>query len=140
MSYALAAADRAREGIVRMGVVTGVDATAARAKVSFGGETESEWLPWLAERASGISIWAPVTVGEQVLVVSISGDTAQGVIMGSLFSQTNSGAGADGTYKLTVGSSSITVSDSGITITSNGSKITLAAEGIWLNGARIDLN
>ncbi|MCD9147818.1 phage baseplate assembly protein V [Pseudophaeobacter flagellatus] len=117
MSYTAAENERSREGIVKFGRVTAVDAGTARAKVSFGGDSESDWLPWLAERAAAISIWAPVSVGEQVLVLSESGDTAQGVIIGSVFSQGNPGAAAtEGLFKIQVGPSSLEIDASGIRI------------------------
>lgn len=117
MSYGAAENERSREGIVRFGRVTAVDAGAARAKVSFGGKSESDWLPWLAERAAAISIWAPVAIGEQVVVLSESGNTAQGVIIGSVFSQQNPGPGASGAlYKIQVGPSSIEIDESGVRI------------------------
>ena len=116
MSYGAARGEQAREGIVRFGVVTAVDPAAARAKVSFGGESESGWLPWLALRAGAISVWAPPAVGEQVQVVSTSGDTAQGTIHGSLFSEANPGAGNDALFKIQVGPSSIEIDASGIRI------------------------
>jgi phage baseplate assembly protein V len=141
MSYGAARNEQAREGIVRFGVVTAVDAGAARAKVSFGGESESNWLPWLAERAATIKVWAPVAIGEQVVVLSESGDTAQGVIVGSVFSASNAAPSGDGAeHRLQLGASSISVKDGAIVISSNGSTITIDAGGIKLNGARIDLN
>lgn len=141
MSYTAAENERSREGIVKFGRVTAVDAGTARAKVSFGGESESDWLPWLAERAAAISIWAPVSVGEQVVVLSESGDTAQGVIIGSVFSQGNPGAAAsEATHRIQIGASSITITESGIMLESNGSRIVLDASGVSINGAKIDLN
>jgi phage baseplate assembly protein V len=125
MSYGAARNEQAREGIVRFGVVTEVDAGNARAKVSFGGESESEWLPWLAERAGTISVWAPVAVGEQVIVLSESGETAQGVILGSVFSEGNPGCSAsEGAFRIQVGPSFLEIS----------------AAGIRLVGPKIDLN
>ncbi|KIC14059.1 phage baseplate assembly protein V [Leisingera sp. ANG-Vp] len=117
MTYGTARGEQMREGIVRFGVVTAVDAAAARAKVTFGGESESGWIPWKAERAGAVTIWAPVSVGEQVIVVSESGDTANGIIMGSAFSQQNPGAaGSEGLYKIQVGPSSIEIDASGVRI------------------------
>ncbi|MBU3035459.1 phage baseplate assembly protein V [Tritonibacter mobilis] len=125
MSYGAARSEQAREGIVRFGVVTALDPGAARAKVSFGGESESGWLPWLAPRAAAISVWAPPSEGEQVIVLSESGDTAQGVIIGSAFSTGNaSPAASAGLFKIQVGPSSIEID----------------ANGIRIKAPRIDLN
>ncbi|MVO16212.1 phage baseplate assembly protein V [Parasedimentitalea huanghaiensis] len=141
MGYAAARNEQAREGIVRFGVVTAVDATTARAKVSFGGESESTWLPWMAERAAAITVWAPVSIGEQVVVRSESGETAQGVILGSLFSNGNPAAGsAEAVHRVKIGGSSITITGSAITLSSNGSTIVLDAGDVAINGARVDLN
>ncbi|KIC36552.1 phage baseplate assembly protein V [Leisingera sp. ANG-M7] len=141
MSYSAARGEQMREGIVRFGVVTAVDAGAARAKVSFGGDSVSGWLPWKAERAAAISVWAPVSIGEQVIVVSESGDTANGVILGSVFSDGNPGAGSsEAMHRVKIGLSSITITASAITLSSNGSTLVLDAAGISLNGAGIDLN
>ncbi len=141
MSFAHEHSERTREGLVRFGQVTAVDATAARAKVGFGGESESAWLPWLAERAASVSVWAPVSIGEQVVVLSQSGDSAQGVIVGSLFSNQNPPSGnSEALHRIKIGGSSITINASAITLSSNGSTIVLDAGGISLNGARIDLN
>ena len=115
MSYGAARNEQAREGIVRFGTVTDVDAAKARAKVSFGGESKSEWLPWLAERAGAISVWAPVSEGEQVIVLSESGETAQGVILGSVFSDQNPGcSGAEEVLRFQVGPSFLEISAAGI--------------------------
>lgn len=141
MRYAAARNEQAREGIVRFATVTAVDTTKARAKVSFGSESESAWLPWMAERAAAISVWAPVSIGEQVVVLSESGETTQGVILGSLFSNGNPGAGsAEAVHRVKIGGSSITVSGSAITLSSNGSTMIVDAGGVSINGARIDLN
>lgn len=125
MSYGAARNEQARERIVRFGVVTAVDPGAARARVSFGGETESAWLSWFPLRAGEISVWAPPSEGEQVMVLSESGDTAQGVIIGSAFSSSNPPtAEAGGLFKIQVGASSIEID----------------ASGIRLSAPRIDLN
>jgi phage baseplate assembly protein V len=141
MTYGAARNEQAREGIVRFGVVTAVDVGRARAKVSFGGESESDWLPWMAERAAEIAVWAPVSIGEQVVVLSESGDTAQGVILGSVFSDTNQGPGSsEATHRVKIAGSSITITADAITLASNGSTVVIDAGGVAINGARIDLN
>lgn len=141
MSYTAAENERAREGIVRFGVVTAVDASAARAKVTFGGESQSDWLPWSAERAGTIKVWAPVSIGEQVLVLAPSGDSAQGVIVGSTFSDGNEPpANTEAVYKIELGGSSFTMTADQITLSSNGSTIVMNAAGIIVNGAEVYLN
>lgn len=78
------------------GTITAVDAANARAKVTFGGETESAWLPFSTGRSGGAKIWAPVVAGEQVVVQCPGGDTGQGIIMASLPSDANPAPSSDG--------------------------------------------
>ncbi|MBL4929328.1 phage baseplate assembly protein V [Fuscibacter oryzae] len=80
----------------RYGTITAVDAANGRAKVTFGGETESAWLPISVARAAGAKVWAPPVAGEQVMIFSPGGDTAQGVICGSLPSDANPSPSSDG--------------------------------------------
>lgn len=141
MSFEQGDQDRRVQGVIRIGTVTAVDPAAARAKVSLGGESETASLPWSAPAAGGVKVWAPISVGEQVVIASPGGDTSQGVIIGRLFSSSNSAPSSDGAeHLIEVGGSSISVTDGEIVLSSNGSTITLGASGISLNGARIDLN
>lgn len=68
--------------MVRIGTVTEVDG--ARARVRFGGN-HSNWLPWCVARAGDDRDWQAPSIGEQVLLLSPSGDPAQAVIAGSLY-------------------------------------------------------
>jgi len=134
MSWALGDIDRRMQGLVRIGVVTAVDASAARARVSLGGEAVSAWLPWLAERAATISVWAPVSVGEQVLVLAPGGDTAQGVIVGSLFSAARAAPSTDAAeHRLQLGDASISVRDGAIEISAGGTVVTIGGGGMGVN-------
>lgn len=124
MNWGVSDLDRRFHSGLRIGTVTAVDATNAVARVALGGETESDWLPWLAERAGIISAWAPVSVGEQVLVASIGGDTAQGVIVGSLFSDAQPPASQDAaTRKIVLGAASMTMTEDAITLAVGGTSI-----------------
>lgn len=58
-----------------------LDPSAARAKVSFGGDAKSAWLPFTQLGSKDVRIWAPPVVGSQVVVLSPGGDTARGIIM-----------------------------------------------------------
>ena len=141
MNWGQGEQDRRLHGVIRIGTVTSVDPEAARAKVSLGGESETASLPWSVSAAGGVKVWAPVSVGEQVVIASPGGDTSQGVIIGRLFSSANAAPSIDGAeHLIKVGGSSISVKDGEIILSSNGSTITLGASGIAINGARIDLN
>lgn len=133
--------DRSVAGLIRAATVTAVDPATGRAKVTFGGETDSTWLPWVSPGAGTVKIWSPLAVGEQVLVASPGGDTAQGVIVGSLFSSGNGSPSVNGgEFKMTLGGSSLSITADAITISSNGSTIVLDAAGIRATAPRIDLN
>jgi len=131
VSWAQGDQDRRLQGIVRIGKVTAVDASAARARVNLGGETETDWLPWLAERAASVSVWAPVAVGEQVVVLAPGGETNQGVIVGSLFSGANAApAAAEDQHVVQVGGAAITVAGDTITITAGGTTVSIGSGGV----------
>mgnify|MGYP001052756820 CR=1 FL=1 len=141
MSWGQGEQDRRLHGVVRVGRVTAVDPATSRARVSLGGDAVSGWIPFTAIRAGTLNAFAPVSVGEQVVVASPGGDTAQGVIVGSIASGSNAAPSSDGgAFRFEIGGSSINMTADGIELSSNGSTLTLGAAGIVLNGARIDLN
>lgn len=70
--------------LIRYGTVQEADYAAARVRVAMGGAV-SHWLPWITLRAGGDRSWWAPEPGEQVLVLSPSGETAQGVVLGSIF-------------------------------------------------------
>lgn len=80
-------ADHARliENLIRLGTVAQVDVTAARVRVQTG-ELLTTWLPWLTIRAGADAMWNPPTVGEQVLLLSPSGQLTQGVALTGVYS------------------------------------------------------
>jgi phage baseplate assembly protein V len=141
VSWAQGDQDRRLHSVVRIGTVTEVDPSAGRARVSLGGEAVTTWIPFTAIRAGGLNAWQPVTPGEQVVVIAPGGDTAQGVIVGSLHSAATPAPSSDGgEFRFEIGGSTISMTGDRILLASNGSTIQLDASGIALNGARIDLN
>lgn len=72
--------------LIRLGTITEVDHEAARCTVS-SGKLIIPNRPWLALRAGASSDWDPPTVGEQCILLSPSGETAQGVALIGLYSQ-----------------------------------------------------
>lgn len=141
MSWEQAEGDRRQAGLVRLATVVEVDPGSARVRVSFGGESKSALIPFMAQRAGGAVVWSPPVVGEQVVVASPGGDTAQGVVLGSIFQGGFPAPSADGgAFEVHLGASKIVITDASVLVSSNGSSILLDASGVKINGARVDLN
>jgi len=70
--------------LIRIGTVSDVDYANARIRVQIA-EIRTDWVPWIEARAgTDVSWWAPEP-GEQVMVLSPGGDTAQAVALPALF-------------------------------------------------------
>lgn len=83
--FAIAESVRVAENMIRIGTVQELDATAARVRIKIG-DLLTDWLPWLVQRAGDdVSWWCP-SVGEQMLILSPSGDLAQGVCLPAIYS------------------------------------------------------
>lgn len=80
-----AALSRMLENLIRFGVIEAVQMEPPRVKVTSGALTTA-WLPWLALRAGADQEWNPSTEGEQVILLSPSGQLANGVVVTGLFS------------------------------------------------------
>jgi len=134
MSWPQGDQDRRMQGVIRIGTVTAVDAAAARAKVSLGGDSETASLPWSVPAAGGVKVWVPVSVGEQVIIASPGGDTAQGVIIGRMFSGSNAAPSGDGAeHLIEVGDAWISVKGGMIEISAGGTTISIGAGGVTVN-------
>lgn len=141
MSWERSEQDRRLHGMVRVGRVVEVDAARARARVNLGGDTLSDWLPWTAARAGAIKEWAPPGVGEQVVVISPGGESAQGVITGAIYQAAAPAPAQHGQmWGMKIGTSFLTMTAENITLAAGGSTLVIDAGGIRLNGAKIDLN
>jgi phage baseplate assembly protein V len=72
--------ERRMSNMVRPGTVLEADYANARVKVQCGGN-QTAWIPWVTSRAGEDRSWHAPEVGEQVIVLSPSGDLAQGYVM-----------------------------------------------------------
>ncbi len=77
---------RRLENLIRLGTIAAVDHQAARCTVKSGGLSIPN-LPWLAQRAGSSLDWDPPTVGEQCILLSPSGEPAQGIALIGLYSR-----------------------------------------------------
>ena len=81
----LAALARLLENLIRFGVIAAVQMEPPRVQVTTGKLTTA-WRPWLALRAGADRDWDPPTVGEQVILLSPSGQLANGIVVTGVFS------------------------------------------------------
>lgn len=82
--YRITELERRVANMLQVGTIAEVDHGKARASVSLGDLTTA-LLPWLTTRAMGDRTWWAPEPGEQVLVLSPSGDPAQAVILPALY-------------------------------------------------------
>lgn len=129
----------------RTGTITEVDNSKGLARVKFSEKDQkqykSPWIPWLEIAAGGTSTHIPPTVGEQVDVVSESGDLTDSVIDFSTHSDQNPRPHNGPEAVIKHGNVRIEISDSKVTITGDV-KITgnVDFDGGYVksNGHRID--
>jgi phage baseplate assembly protein V len=76
---------RVSNGVI-IGVISQVDHAMARYRVK-AGDLETDWIPDTQARAGKTRTYEGRDVGEQVVVVSPSGDLSQGVIVGSIHTE-----------------------------------------------------
>lgn len=84
MSYWETETDRRVSNLIRIGSIAALDEAAATVTVDLGDITTAP-LPWLTTRAGPDRTWWAPEPGEQVLVLSPSGDLAQGVVMPAIY-------------------------------------------------------
>lgn len=82
--FDMSEAERRIANIVSIGKVEQADYERAIARVRVG-SLLAPWLPMMALRAGPDVTWTPYEIGEQVVILSPSGDLASGVIIGSVY-------------------------------------------------------
>lgn len=83
-AWQLAELERRLHNLLRLGVVADLDAPRARVKVSVG-SMQTDWIPWLADRAGTTRSWSAPVPGEQVLLLSPAGDLGRAVALPALY-------------------------------------------------------
>lgn len=73
--------------LIRNGFVSAVDVDAKLCRVT-SGELTTNWIPWLSLRAGTTRTWSAPSEGEQVILLSPEGDTANAVALLGLNSDT----------------------------------------------------
>ncbi|MFQ1711903.1 phage baseplate assembly protein V [Aeromonas veronii] len=160
--YSLGELSRQIANLIRVGEVTETDFTdpeAPRVKVAVSG-FESDWLPFGAKRAGSTKTWSPLSVGEQVLILSPYGDLGQAVIVCSLYSESNPAPSSGGnvektvfhdgtaisydsvshTLNATIGGTTITADRGLIALGVGGVTFVITAGGINMQGGQVTHN
>ena len=89
-AYEIAELARRLANVVRPATVAEVDHAAARLRAKYDEDAAGEdvltgWLPWLAARAGGDRTWWAPEVGEQLLLLSPSGELPQAVALPAIY-------------------------------------------------------
>jgi len=87
--------ERRLANVVRFGTIEEADFGKARYRVRIG-NILTDWLPFAGKRSGALKVWSPLTIGEQIVMISASGDLAQGAILGSIESSAHPSPGSDG--------------------------------------------
>lgn len=78
--------NRRIENLLRFGVIAEVDHNAAKARVK-SGQILTDFLPFLTLRTGTTRTWSPPTVGEQCVVLAMSGELTTAAILTGLYTQ-----------------------------------------------------
>ncbi len=134
--------------LMRVGRVHSVDYEAARLRVSFGkdGSNVSGWIPWMTSRAGSTREWNPPAVGEQVVLMSPSGQDNAGFALPGGIYQTDSPANGTeagkvvlnlndaGEWAVYVGNAHIKVKNGEIKLIVDGVHMTMTPGGVAIQG------
>lgn len=77
--------ERRLANMIRTGTVEDLDAGAGRVRVRYGDEAVTAPIPWLAEAAGETRDWRPPDPGEQVLLVSPSGEMGLAIALPAVY-------------------------------------------------------
>lgn len=78
---------RRLDNLLRIGEIKEIDYSTARCRIKSGGLV-SDWLPWLTLRAGQTRTWNPPTIGEHVVILSLSGELNSAIVLLGLNSPT----------------------------------------------------
>jgi len=154
MSYASAMHDRMIAGLLIPCRVVAVDLPAARVRVSDGAGWTSAWVRWHSQAAGKARHWRAPSLDEQGMLISPSGEPAQGTFVPGLYG--NAGSPPDNrdhvevwrfddggsltydwhanSYSVDLPQGSITLKVGGSTLVATPDSITLTAGSLTLNG------
>lgn len=157
---ALPELERRMANVIRDGTIMAVDLAKRRVRVK-SGEIETTWLPWPAGRAGpGKRRWDPPEVGEQVTMISPSGDLRQARVIPGIYQEAYDSPSSDGnkdhvtygdgtvieydrashTLLANLGASSILADRTKIVLTIGDTTLTMTAAGTTLETPQLTVD
>lgn len=91
--------ERRLNNLLMVGTILEVDYAAARCRVGVG-EIRTAWLKWFTNRASNDRSWWAPEVGEQVMVLSPSGELATGTVLPAIYQSAHPAPGNLATHRI----------------------------------------
>jgi len=85
MTFTIAELERRLLNMIRFGTIASVDLNAKTCRVKLDDTHTTGDLPWSVQRAGNVRTWSPLSVGEQVMIISPAGDLTQGVVTLSIY-------------------------------------------------------
>ncbi len=137
---------RAVANMVRLATVEDPAAEAGRATVKFQNASDGDFisapLGWAEVSAGSMKTHHPLTAGQQVLVVSPTGELADGIIMSSLNWDSNPrpSESQDVTTMAQIGDATITVAGDGFTVAVGGTTMSISGDGLAIEGGQVTHN
>ena len=133
--YRLAELERKLANLITVGKVTEVNTENRTLKLKVG-DNQTDWLNWPVKNGQNFTSWCPPRVGQQYIIGNPSGDTANGVIIGEIYSDAITSGQTD------AGIDETTFNDgSFIRHNSNTGEMQIhAAQHLVLTAPRVDIN
>lgn len=100
LEFRLSELERQLANLLRVGTVATIDLAAQRVTVRCGNNVTAP-LPWFVGRAGAVRKWCPLSIGEQVMILSPGGDLAQGGVLPSFYSDAFPSPSESGTVSRT---------------------------------------
>lgn len=136
----VSALERRIAGMMRHGKVAEVDTAAGWVRLDIGpgadGPLLSPKVPY-AQIAGGLKVHTPPSVGQQMTLMSPTGDSRQAVAIPMTWSDQNTSPGDGVDPVLTYGAVRIDLAPDGVTIAVGGVSVEISGDGVRINGGKV---
>lgn len=132
-------------GMMRHGTVAQVDAAQGLVRLKLGestagGDFLGPWVPY-SQLAGGVKAHVPPTVGQQMTIMSPSGDLRQAVAVPLTWSDQNASPSSAGDENVvTFGDVAMTLKADSLRIAVGGVTMVISGDGVTITGGRVEHN